>query len=59
MASDVSVRPIREDDLAAWTPLWAGVRRVYWQTHTTNAAGRQLYDKVATHAGFILYAQDV
>ncbi|PLC03018.1 GNAT family N-acetyltransferase [Variovorax sp. RO1] len=30
--------------------------RVYWQTHTTNAAGRMLYDKVAKHEGFIVYA---
>jgi GNAT superfamily N-acetyltransferase len=33
----------------------AGVHRVYWQTHMTNAAGRTLYDKVATHDGFIVY----
>ena len=32
--------------------------RVYWQTHTTNAAGRRLYDKVAAHAGFIVYSKD-
>jgi GNAT superfamily N-acetyltransferase len=37
----------------------AGVTRVYWQTHETNAAGRMLYDKVATHAGFIVYTHDV
>ena len=37
----------------------AGVKRVYWQTHTTNAAGRALYDKVAQHLGFIIYAHDV
>jgi GNAT superfamily N-acetyltransferase len=37
----------------------AGVKRVYWQTHTTNAAGRALYDKVAQHLGFIVYAHDV
>src|SRR5512140_3105789 len=30
----------------------AGVKRVYWQTHETNAAGRRLYDSVAKHAGF-------
>lgn len=35
-----------------------GVRRVYWQTHETNAAGRLLYDKVATHGGFIVYGHD-
>ncbi|QFZ87008.1 GNAT family N-acetyltransferase [Variovorax paradoxus] len=34
----------------------AGGYRVYWQTHTTNAAGRMLYDKVAKHEGFIVYA---
>ena len=37
----------------------AGIKRVYWQTHQTNAAGRQLYDKVASHLGFIVYSQDV
>ncbi len=36
----------------------AGIKRVYWQTHETNAAGRLLYDKVARHAGFIVYAHD-
>jgi GNAT superfamily N-acetyltransferase len=36
----------------------SGVKRVYWQTHQTNAAGRLLYDKVAKHHGFIVYAQD-
>ena len=36
-----------------------GVKRVYWQTHETNAAGRLLYDKVARHHGFIVYARDV
>lgn len=37
----------------------AGVKRVYWQTHTTNAAGRALYDRLARHLGFIVYAHDV
>ena len=37
----------------------AGIKRVYWQTHTTNAAGRALYDKLAQHLGFIVYAHDV
>jgi GNAT superfamily N-acetyltransferase len=36
----------------------AGIDRVYWQTHHTNAAGRRLYDQVATHHGFIVYAHD-
>ncbi|HKX41436.1 MAG TPA: GNAT family N-acetyltransferase [Burkholderiaceae bacterium] len=37
----------------------AGIRRIYWQTQQTNTAGRQLYDKVARHAGFIVYSHDV
>jgi GNAT superfamily N-acetyltransferase len=37
----------------------AGVKRVYWQTHETNAAGRLLYDKVAKNHGFIVYSRDV
>jgi len=37
----------------------AEIKRVYWQTHTTNSAGRLLYDKVAKHMGFIVYSQDV
>ena len=36
-----------------------GIKRVYWQTHETNTAGRLLYDKVAQHAGFIVYAVDL
>jgi GNAT superfamily N-acetyltransferase len=37
----------------------AGSSRVYWQTQATNAAGRALYDKVARHSGFIVYAQEL
>lgn len=37
----------------------AGSKRVYWQTHETNTAGRLLYDKVAKHAGFIVYSSDL
>lgn len=37
----------------------AGVSRVYWQTHQTNAAGRLLYDKVAKHLGFIVYTKEL
>lgn len=37
----------------------AGVVRVYWQTHESNAAGRRLYDHVARHGGFIVYSHDV
>jgi GNAT superfamily N-acetyltransferase len=37
----------------------AGARRVYWQTHETNTAGRLLYDKVAQHHGFIVYSHDL
>ena len=35
-----------------------GASRVYWQTHESNAAGRLLYDKVAKHLGFIVYARE-
>ena len=37
----------------------SGIKRVYGQTHETNAAGRLLYDKVAKHFGLIVYAHDV
>lgn len=37
----------------------SGVKRVYWQTHETNSAGRLLYDKVAKNYGFIVYAHDL
>ena len=36
-----------------------GSSRVYWQTKTTNAQGRALYDKVAEHHGFIVYTHDL
>ncbi|TCV96411.1 L-amino acid N-acyltransferase YncA [Luteibacter rhizovicinus] len=36
----------------------AGIKRVYWQTHETNLAGRRLYDSVAKHLGFIVYSHD-
>ena len=36
----------------------SGIKRVYWQTHHTNSAGRVLYDQVAKHHGFIVYAHD-
>ena len=37
----------------------ARIGRVYWQTHTSNAAGRMLYDRVAGHAGFIVYSHEL
>jgi GNAT superfamily N-acetyltransferase len=37
----------------------AGCSSVYWQTHVSNATARVLYDKVASHQGFIVYSQDV
>lgn len=37
----------------------AGCRRVYWQTHETNHTARALYDKLAEHQGFIIYACDL
>jgi GNAT superfamily N-acetyltransferase len=33
----------------------AGSPRVYWQTHETNTAAMQLYDKMAEQSGFIVY----
>lgn len=37
----------------------AGVPRVYWQTHETNAVARSLYDRVAERSGFIVYRHSV
>jgi GNAT superfamily N-acetyltransferase len=37
----------------------ANSSRVYWTTHTTNEAGRALYDKVAKHLGFIVYSHEL
>lgn len=37
----------------------AGSERLYWQTHDSNQAGRLLYDKVASHSGFIVYSQQL
>jgi GNAT superfamily N-acetyltransferase len=37
----------------------AGGKRVYWQTHETNATARALYDKIAKNDGFLIYAQDI
>jgi GNAT superfamily N-acetyltransferase len=33
----------------------AGAKRVYWQTHETNAVAMRLYDKVAMRSGFLVY----
>jgi GNAT superfamily N-acetyltransferase len=37
----------------------AGCSRVYWLTHTTNAKGRALYDKIGEHKGFIMYGKEL
>lgn len=37
----------------------AGCSRVYWQTQSSNAKGRALYDKVAEHKGFIVYTHEL
>jgi GNAT superfamily N-acetyltransferase len=34
-----------------------GIKKVYWQTQTTNEVGRRLYDQVAKHEGFIVYSR--
>ena len=33
--------------------------RVYWQTHGENRVARHLYDAIARHSGFIVYARDL
>jgi GNAT superfamily N-acetyltransferase len=48
----VLIQAVKEVTLAA------GIKRVYWQTHQSNSAGRLLYDKVAKHAGFIVYGYE-
>ena len=37
----------------------AGCGRVYWQTQATNRTARALYDRIAEHRGFIVYAHDL
>lgn len=37
----------------------AGGKKVYWLTHESNATARQLYDRVATNAGFIQYVKNL
>jgi GNAT superfamily N-acetyltransferase len=37
----------------------AGSSRVYWTTQIGNASGRALYDKVASHTGFIIYSKEL
>jgi GNAT superfamily N-acetyltransferase len=37
----------------------AGSGHVYWQTHETNTTAMQLYDKLANHAGFIVYGHEL
>jgi GNAT superfamily N-acetyltransferase len=36
-----------------------GCKRVYWQTHETNATARRLYDHIAERSGFIVYRKDI
>jgi GNAT superfamily N-acetyltransferase len=36
----------------------AGAKRVYWQTRADNAPARRLYDQLARHHGFVVYAHD-
>ncbi len=36
-----------------------GADRLYWQTHVTNHTARALYDRVAQHAGFIVYGRNL
>ncbi|MFX1680187.1 GNAT family N-acetyltransferase [Mitsuaria sp. CC2] len=59
-AGDVRGRGVGRALIAAVTAVVQarGGHRLYWQTHTTNAAGRALYDRVSEHKGFIVYGQD-
>jgi GNAT superfamily N-acetyltransferase len=34
---------------------FAGVKRVYWQTHETNTPAMRLYDQLAERSGFVMY----
>ena len=36
-----------------------GSSRVYWTTQIGNTSGRALYDKVASHTGFIIYSKEL
>lgn len=36
----------------------AGIKRVYWQTHETNATAMRLYDQVADTSGFVVYTKN-
>jgi hypothetical protein len=33
--------------------------RAYWTAQTTNTSGRARYDKLAKHAGFIVYSHEL
>lgn len=37
----------------------AGLSRVYWHTHESNATARRLYDQVAAMPGVILYRKEL
>ena len=37
----------------------AGLSRVYWLTHESNATARKLYDRMAERSGFIVYRQAI
>jgi GNAT superfamily N-acetyltransferase len=46
-------------EATATTALDAGATKLYWQTHRTNDRARALYDRVASHAGFLVYERDL
>ena len=37
----------------------AGSPRVYWHTHETNKTAMRLYERVATHSGFVVYRREI
>src|SRR3954447_18613902 len=38
---------------------FAGLSRVYWQTHASNSTAMKLYDQVADRSGFVVYRKDI
>lgn len=36
-----------------------GAQRIYWQTQESNSTARGLYEKLAKHHGFLVYAHDL
>lgn len=65
--STLLVRPIARSDYAQWRILWDGYNAFYGRVGPTALAqeitqatrARMLYDDVAAHSGFVVYAKDL